>query len=111
MPDGTWARKKVILVSATPLNNHPADICNQLALFQDLRDSTLSVANLRQFFTKRDKEYRDAKKEADVETARKKVKDLYQLIRTKVISEVTVRRTRTDATWPGDVRAADASAG
>ena len=96
LPSGTRAPKKGILVSATPLNTRPADICNQIALFQDLRDSTLSVANLRHFFTKRDKEYREAKNEHDVETARLKVKDLYGLIRTKVISEVIVRRTRTD---------------
>ena len=48
-PDGTAATKKVILVSATPLNNHPEDIRNQIALFQDLKDSTLSISNLQHF--------------------------------------------------------------
>ena len=96
LSDGTRAQKKVILVSATPLNNRPADICNQIALFQDLRDSTLSVSNLRHFFTQRDKEYREAKNEPKIETARLRVKTLYELIRTKVLSEVIVRRTRTD---------------
>jgi superfamily II DNA/RNA helicase len=94
--DGTTAPKKVILVSATPLNNRPDDIRNQIALFQDLKDSTLSISNLQHFFAQREKEYRQAHKQADIEVARKQVKEIYELIRTKVISEVIVRRTRTD---------------
>ena len=35
-------RKKVMLLSATPLNNHPADIENQIYLFQDKRNATLT---------------------------------------------------------------------
>lgn len=96
LPDGSRAPKKVILVSATPLNNRPSDIANQLALFQDLRDSTLSVANLRHFFAQREKEYKQAKAEPEVEAARRQVKEIYELIRTRIISEITVRRTRTD---------------
>ncbi len=93
--DGSTAPKKVILVSATPLNNKPADLANQIALFQDLRDSTLTVANLRHFFAQCEQEYRDAKRE-DIETARRQVKTIYERIRTEVISEVTIRRTRKD---------------
>ena len=96
LPDGTSPAKKVILVSATPLNNRPDDIRNLISLFQDLKDSTLSVANLQRFFAKCDKDYRRAHAEKNVEEARKQVKALYELIRTKVISEVIVRRTRTD---------------
>ena len=96
VPGGGHAGKKVILVSATPLNNRPDDIRNQIALFQDLKDATLSIANLQHFFAQREKEYRQARKEPDIETARRQVKQIYELIRTKVISEVTVRRTRTD---------------
>ena len=96
LPGGGHAGKKVILVSATPLNNRPDDIRNQIALFQDLKDATLSIANLQHFFAQREKEYRQARKEPDIETARRQVKQTYELIRTKVISEVIVRRTRTD---------------
>ncbi|MHB8912357.1 MAG: SNF2-related protein, partial [Lysobacter sp.] len=96
LPDGTREKKKVILVSATPLNNRPEDIRNLVALFQDLKDSTLSIANLQHFFAKKEKEFRDARRENDVETARKRVKVLYEDIRNKVVSEVIVRRTRTD---------------
>ena len=96
-PDGTASAKKVILVSATPLQqSRPRISIIRLALFQDLKDSTLSISNLQHFFAQREKEYRQAHKQADVEAARKQVKDIYELIRTKVISEVIVRRTRTD---------------
>ncbi len=96
MPNGLRAEKKVILVSATPLNNRPEDIRNLVALFQDLKESTLSVANLQHYFSRKEKAFREARREQDVETARLRVKSLYEDIRDKVVSEVTVRRTRTD---------------
>ncbi|MDR0534850.1 MAG: phospholipase D-like domain-containing protein [Puniceicoccales bacterium] len=96
LPDGSLAEKKVILVSATPLNNAPQDIRNQLALFQDLKRSTLSVGNLQHFFAQREREFREARKEPNVEAARRAVVAIYERIRTKVISEIIVRRTRTD---------------
>jgi superfamily II DNA or RNA helicase len=104
LPDGTRASKKVILVSATPLNNRPDDIRNQISLFQDLKDSTLSVANLQRFFVLREKEYRQAHALPDVDEARKRVQAIYELIRTKVISEVIVRRTRSDLMAHEDYR-------
>ncbi|MBL9115460.1 MAG: hypothetical protein JNJ83_10680 [Verrucomicrobiaceae bacterium] len=94
--DGTPLRKKVILISATPLNNRPADLRNLLALFQDLKDSTLSVHNLQRFFAAREKEYARARLAPDTETARREVKVIYELIRERVMSEVIVRRTRRD---------------
>jgi superfamily II DNA/RNA helicase len=96
LPDGSRASKRVILVSATPLNNRPDDIRNLISLFQDLKDSTLSVANLQHFFARCQKEYQEAHKLRDAEQARQRVKTIYERIRTKVISEVTVRRTRND---------------
>ena len=96
LPDGSRTAKRVILVSATPLNNRPDDIRNLISLFQDLKDSTLSVANLQHFFAQRQKAYQDAHRQIDPEIARQRVKEIYELIRTKIISEVTVRRTRND---------------
>lgn len=96
LPDGSRAAKRVILVSATPLNNRPNDIRNLISLFQDLKDSTLSVANLQHFFARCQQAYEEAHRETDPEVARRRVKDIYELIRTKIISEVTVRRTRND---------------
>lgn len=96
LADGSFADKKVILVSATPLNNRPEDIRNLIALFQDLKDSTLSIANLQQFFARKEKQFREARREQDIETARRQVKAIYEDIRNKVVSEIVVRRTRTD---------------
>ena len=48
--DGSYYDKKIILVSATPLNNKPEDIANMVYLFQDSKDSTLEVGNLQHFF-------------------------------------------------------------
>jgi superfamily II DNA or RNA helicase len=96
LPDGTNAPKRVILVTATPLNNSPQDIRNLLSLFQDLKHSTLGVANLQNFFAQCEREFRDAKQQPDIGTARRQVVTIYEKIRTRVISEITIRRTRTD---------------
>lgn len=96
LSDGTLAKKKVILVSATPLNNRPADIRNLIFLFQDGKDSTLEIGNLQRFFANRIKEYETALRNPDTAAAREEVKRIYELIRTKVFSYLTIRRTRTD---------------
>lgn len=96
--DGQPLRKKVILISATPLNNRPSDLRNLIALFQDLKDSTLSIHNLQRFFAAREKEFRRAQSAPDTDTARREVKAIYELIRERVMSEVIVRRTRRDLT-------------
>ena len=95
-PDGSYYRKRVILVSATPLNNRPNDIKNQLLLFQDGKDSTLEVPNLQRFFANRQKEYQRAMKDLPPEQARVEIQRIYELIRTKIVTEITIRRTRTD---------------
>lgn len=104
LPDGSVAEKKVILVSATPLNNVPQDIRNLLALFQDLKRSTLSVGNLQHFFAQREREFREARKEPNIEAARRAVVAIYEHIRIRVISEIIVRRTRTDLNENEDYR-------
>lgn len=93
--DGLPVAKKVILVSATPLNNKPEDIANLCYLFQDSKDSTLDIGNLQRFFRDRIDEYRLAKK-LDIQTATKEVSEIYNKIRVKIIEPLTVRRTRTD---------------
>jgi len=96
LPDGSFAKKKVMLVTATPLNNQPDDIRNLLLLFQDGKDSTLEVSNLQRFFAARTKEYKTALRIKNIQTARRKVKAIYELIRNKVVADITIRRTRTD---------------
>ena len=89
------AGKKVILVSATPLNNRISDIFNQLKLFQPARKSTIpGIANLEQFFKalqKRLDQYSKDEPEYGIT-----LKAVSQEIRTKVLRYVMVRRTRSE---------------
>lgn len=94
--DRIKVRKKVILVSATPLNNQPDDIRNLVYLFQDAKDTTLEISNLQHFFSRRMKEFKAARQEKDVAKMLKQIKAIYELIRTKVVQPLTIRRTRTD---------------
>lgn len=96
LKNGTRAEKKVILVSATPLNNRPADIRNQVFLFQDGKNSTLDISNLQSYFARKIDEYKKATKEPEISTAQKKVALIYEDIRKKIIEPLIVRRTRTD---------------
>lgn len=95
-PDGTLHDKKVILVSATPLNNKPEDIANLVYLFQDSKDSSLEEGNLQRFFREQIDRYKKLKKENDIDLISKEIKLIYEKIRTKVVEPLTVRRTRTD---------------
>jgi len=96
LPDGSFVQKKVILVSATPLNNRPDDIRNLVFLFQDGKDSTLEISNLQSFFNQCSDAYKKAMKKTSVREAQKITGELYTVIREKVIKPLTVRRTRTD---------------
>ncbi len=87
--------KKVMLISATPLNNRPDDLYNQILLFQDGNNSTLDFS-LGSFFTKAKKEYKKISKEPDKHQARQQTAELYEEIREKIITPLMVRRTRTD---------------
>lgn len=109
LPDGEFAKKRIILISATPLNNRPSDIRNQVLLFQDGKDSTV-VGNLQHFFAQRIKEYEIAtnpKKTPDKRAAHAAVARIYEQIREQVVQPLTVRRTRTDlvsdARWKADL--------
>ena len=96
LPNGTVIQKKVMLVSATPLNNRPEDIANLVYLFQDSKNSTLEIGNLQNFFRNQIDAYRKLKNENDLKAVQAGVKKIYERIRTKVIEPLIVRRTRTD---------------
>jgi superfamily II DNA/RNA helicase/HKD family nuclease len=96
LPNGTVVQKKVMLVSATPLNNRPEDIANLVYLFQDSKNSTLEIGNLQNFFRNQIDAYRKLKNENDLKAVQAGVKKIYERIRTKVIEPLIVRRTRTD---------------
>ena len=94
--DGSVHDKKVILVSATPLNNKPEDIANLVYLFQDSKDSTLEEGNLQRFFREQIDQYKKLKQQNDIADISQQIKVIYEKIRTKVVEPLTVRRTRTD---------------
>ncbi|MBT7790834.1 MAG: helicase, partial [Calditrichaeota bacterium] len=87
-------KKKVILISATPLNNRPQDLYYQLLLFQDSRRSTLPETNLQNFFGPIIQEYREIIRHDNPNLER--IRELYRIIRERVISPITIRRTRSD---------------
>lgn len=92
-------RKKIILISATPLNNRPQDIYNQILLFQDPRRCTLDgLTNLTAFFSPKIEEYKKLLRNAEENKTeiRNKINKLYGDIREKVIKPLMVRRTRRD---------------
>lgn len=89
------SRKKVILISATPLNNRPQDIENQLYLFQDKRNSTLeSIRNLQDYFKLINEKYKMLASEKVLNID--KLKQLFQKLRDDVIEQLVIRRTRSD---------------
>ena len=94
--DGSLHDKKVILVSATPLNNKPEDIANLVYLFQDSKDSTLEEGNLQKFFRELIDRYNKLKKQKNISLIAEEIKAIYERIRVKVVEPLTVRRTRTD---------------
>ena len=88
-------RKKIMLISATPMNNTPADLYNEILLFQDPRHCTIdSVPNLTSFFAPLIVEFKKLRKDPDFDV--KKFKRLAERVRDRVIKPLTVRRTRTD---------------
>jgi len=92
---GNDRNKKIMLLSATPLNNSPADIENQLYLFLDKRNSKLdTVKDLQTFFKPLKDNYKDLKKDRQVDIP--KIKAIFDKIRDKVIEPLVIRRTRTD---------------
>jgi superfamily II DNA/RNA helicase len=88
-------KKKVILVSATPMNNRPQDIENQLYLFQDKRNSTLeTVKNLQEYFKPVNDEYKKLSIEKKLNIP--KLKSLFGKLRDDIIEPLVIRRTRKD---------------
>lgn len=88
-------QKKVMLLSATPLNNRPDDLLNQLLLFQNSQSCTIDgIPNLKGFFAPFIDQYKKLMRERDQRDVTSEVDKIYEQIRNKVIDKVTVRRTR-----------------
>ena len=99
-------QKKVMLLSATPLNNRPDDLQNLLLLFQNSQSCTIDgIPNLKGFFSEHILNYRRLMRERENYDVTDEVNALYDEIRTKVIDKVTVRRTRNNILNDPDYRA------
>lgn len=92
---------KVILLTATPFNNRPADIFSMLKLFQVPSSSTLNtVDNLGEAFRGLILEYQQLNKDKKnnllpVEEIKKRIDSIAMMIRS-IISPLVVRRSRID---------------
>ena len=77
------------------MNNTPADIYNEIQLFQDPRRCTIDgVTNLTAFFAPLIKEFQQLRKDPNFDVTQ--FKKLAEYVRDRVIKPLTVRRTRTD---------------
>lgn len=92
-------QKGVILLSATPYNNNPRDVLAQLALFQDVRASTIpGVRQLENHFYTGEGRLRGLDRVKDYDQYIRIVRENAAELRNKVLKYVMVRRTRTEIT-------------
>ena len=95
-------QKKVMLLSATPLNNRPEDFLNLILLFQDARMSNIDgIGNLNIKFQPWIKRYKEIMKDRfkvkdpiQLQALTKEVDKIYEQMRTEVLDKILVRRTR-----------------
>lgn len=97
--------KKVVLISATPINNYTSDIENQIYLFQPKQGGTINgVKNLESFFRR----LRSAmdKLTKDTPDYMAQLRKNSEIIRDKLLREVMIRRTRSEIVryYPDDVK-------
>ncbi|MFH0341545.1 MAG: helicase-related protein [Chromatiales bacterium] len=89
--------KRVILVSATPLNNTPRDILSQVKLFQNGKNSTIpNVRNLEAFFARLEKNLQGLDRQRDRERYFKAVQANAKATREQVLKHLMIRRTRNE---------------
>ena len=89
--------KRVILVSATPLNNTPRDILSQIKLFQNGKASTIpNLRNLEAFFAGLDKKLKGLDRQTDRERYFQTVQGNAKSARERVLKYLMIRRTRTE---------------
>ena len=89
--------KRVILVTATPYNNSPKDILNQIKLFQNPRKSTIpNLMDLEWFFNRLERKLKRINKQKEYKKYLEAVKENAREIREKVLKYIMVRRTRNE---------------
>ncbi len=89
--------KRVILISATPLNNRPRDILSQIKLFQNGKNSTIpNLRNLEVFFSALEKKLDGLDRQNDRERYFQVVQANAKATRERVLKYLMIRRTRTE---------------
>ena len=87
--------KKVILISATPINNYTSDIENQLYLFQNKQSGTINgIRNLDGFFRGLDANLHKYPKGSPEYMQQLRANS--EIIRDRLLREVMIRRTRSE---------------
>lgn len=87
--------KKVILISATPINNYTSDIENQIYLFQAKQNGTINgIKNIEGFFRALNSRVNQFPK-GSAEYL-KQLRENSEVIRDKLLREVMIRRTRNE---------------
>lgn len=89
--------KRIILVTATPLNNTPKDILSQIKLFQNAKRSTIpNVSNLESFFGRLEQQINKLDRQKNREEYMRTAKENAAEIRESVLKYLMVRRTRRE---------------
>ncbi len=89
--------KRVILVTATPLNNLPRDILSQIKLFQKSRRSTIpNLSNLENFFNGLAKKLKGLDRQEDYDEYMETVRENAKEVRERILKYLMVRRTRSE---------------
>ena len=90
----------VALLSATPQNNSPKDLKNQLTLFirtpKRCPLAKIPGGDFLSFFAKMEKEFQEQRNNANKAEQRRGIEKVSNAIRDCVLSELVVRRTRAD---------------
>ena len=89
--------KRVVLVTATPLNNTPRDILSQIKLFQNSKRSTIpNVPDLENFFRQLEQKIKELDRRKDHDTYMQVARENARKIREAVLKHLMVRRTRKE---------------
>lgn len=103
-------QKKVMLLSATPLNNRPEDFRNLILLFQNARKPTLDgITNITTLFQPWIKKYNELMRKrgkVDNNVITDAADKIYEEMRTRVLDKILVRRTRKNL-WNNEEYKAD----
>ena len=109
----THKPKKLILLSATPQNNHPQELANQIYLFRDRKDTQLLDGKvLESFLTNIAKDFKSLQQKRKeiydstpddkldssqaLQENRTKLKELGDKLRDTLLLRIMIRRTRSD---------------